>query len=542
MERRFSEDTKKDLQEQLFEMVKKSIEDEKGFDKKLVLKEMGVFVKEVVKVVFQQLEIQLANSISDNEDVRICYEYAERYVEEVVVDIKTNNRNCQLNRYMSECHNKNFTKIYVEYQGWFLGLIGKRKLFFQKNEENLTEKIDYINKSEATYWRIAAQYCKEYEEGKRNLLNGYCDYIRGKGFGHVDIWKSVMYWFLICDQDFIFHSLCRKKLAEKKKEKNSYYIQAIEKGAYRLFPEQKKIPVNFRHKYEELMKYMGFEVDGREDEYELPTGMTTDILVYLLQYRVHVKGRDENVQELTFFRVISSVIEEIKKYKESRKTSVKKLISGWKEQKQFSPQIYVEMGKKLKLGKFDEKFVTEILSRYDTIDEYTGYLVSLAIWRNLIENCEKYIPSMNDKRKVEIYDALSGSIAEIISLGKYFSGVELAMFADLLYGIVPVMMSADKNKDIAEVLNSLTKAIQYMRIDVVYDFYERCFEVTKKKEDIMKMYSVQNKLFCMRLENYVLQHGTIDESKIGSVSSKNSILFSQIQKSVLVARYFDKVQ
>lgn len=46
----------------------------------------------------------------------------------------------------------------------------------------------------------------------------------------------------------------------------------------------------------------------------------------------------------------------------------------------------------------------------------------------------------------------------------------------------------------------------------------------------------------MRLENYVLQHGTIDESKIGSVSSKNSILFSQIQKSVLVARYFDKVQ
>lgn len=93
------------------------------------------------------------------------------------------------------------------------------------------------------------------------------------------------------------------------------------------------------------MKYMGFEVDGREDEYELPTGMTTDILVYLLQYRVHVKGRDENVQELTFFRVISSVIEEIKKYKESRKTSVKKLISGWKEQKQFSPQIYVEMGK-----------------------------------------------------------------------------------------------------------------------------------------------------------------------------------------------------
>lgn len=89
---------------------------------------------------------------------------------------------------------------------------------------------------------------------------------------------------------------------------------------------------------------------------------------------------------------------------------------------------------------------------------------------------------MNDKRKVEIYDALSGSIAEIISLGKYFSGVELAMFADLLYGIVPVMMSADKNKDIAEVLNSLTKAIQYMRIDVVYDFYERCFEVTKRRK------------------------------------------------------------
>lgn len=550
MEHWFGEDKKNKIKKLLFEMVKEVVKEENDIDKKSVLKEMKSYVEQDIDTVFEFIEKQLSDSMSNNE---AAHKYVDKYIARAVEDAiekKRGNVLCHLNEYMDTFFEADFVTIFRQILFWGAEDSIENPDRYRNDvseilEMSLSKLLKFRSKDRNSYCEEVKEYGKQRTEALQSTLVDYCNYIlkeqNEEENQYINTWKSMLYFLLLYCPKFIENSIYREN--KKIKGGEVYYFQAMEKEFCKLQPGQGLEAKLFRKRYEDFMRCIGYKTEGKNAEYELPVGMTPEMLVYLLQYRVEIGGRrTEEEKGVTFFEVIKAITEKIQQYKKERKTSVRKFLLEWKEQKQFSPRLYVELGKKLKLGECDKKSVSETLSRHDAIDEYTGYVVSLTIWRNLIENSEKYIPSINSKKKEEIYNALRGNIAEIVSLKRFFTGTELALLVDCLYSLIPVMVSSGEKKDIKKVLNSMTMAIQGMNLEEIFEFYEKYFSGLPSSSYIMGKYKYDYDILCIWLEGFILQNGTIDESKMGSVSSKNSILFSQIQKSVLVARYFDKVQ
>ena len=447
MEHWFGEDKKNKIKKLLFEMVKEVVKEENDIDKKSVLKEMKSYVEQDIDTVFEFIEKQLSDSMSNNE---AAHKYVDKYIARAVEDAiekKRGNVLCHLNEYMDTFFEADFVTIFRQILFWGAEDSIENPDRYRNDvseilEMSLSKLLKFRSKDRNSYCEEVKEYGKQRTEALQSTLVDYCNYIlkeqNEEENQYINTWKSMLYFLLLYCPKFIENSIYREN--KKIKGGEVYYFQAMEKEFCKLQPGQGLEAKLFRKRYEDFMRCIGYKTEGKNAEYELPVGMTPEMLVYLLQYRVEIGGRrTEEEKGVTFFEVIKAITEKIQQYKKERKTSVRKFLLEWKEQKQFSPRLYVELGKKLKLGECDKKSVSETLSRHDAIDEYTGYVVSLTIWRNLIENSEKYIPSINSKKKEEIYNALRGNIAEIVSLKRFFTGTELALLVDCLYSLIPVM-------------------------------------------------------------------------------------------------------